>query len=183
MSPARMQSATPYAPAARSAQLAVATGLRAGTEKAEQLPNWRSKAPMQVLPLPLHLLLIPRNRFATNGESSTTASSTLFGCAKPFFLGGAIAGRNLFVHTEDEVAPGATAGPAEAATTARHQARGGFERPSLVSNATTRSTLTTQLGSSVVGPTPEATGNGNLSLSLQCGTLSTRTPEVAVQKQ
>jgi hypothetical protein len=102
-----MQSATPYAPAARSAQLAVATGLRAGTEKAEQLPNWRSKAPMQVLPLPLHLLLIPRNRFATNGESSTTASSTLFGCAKPFFLGGAIAGRNLFVHTEDEVAPGA----------------------------------------------------------------------------
>jgi hypothetical protein len=61
---------------------------------------------MQVLPLPLHLLLIPRNRFATNGESSTTASSTLFGCAKPFFLGGAIAGRNLFVHTEDEVASG-----------------------------------------------------------------------------
>ena len=48
MSAARMLSATPYSPAVRSAQLA--TGLRAGAGKAEQLPSWRSKAPMQVLP-------------------------------------------------------------------------------------------------------------------------------------
>ena len=65
MSPARMQSATPYAPAARSAQLAVAAGLRAGAGKAEQLPSWRSEAPMQVLPLPLHLRLTPMKPFCS----------------------------------------------------------------------------------------------------------------------
>jgi hypothetical protein len=45
MSAARMLSATPYSPAVRSAQLA--TGLRAGAGKAEQLPSWRKA--MQVL--------------------------------------------------------------------------------------------------------------------------------------
>ena len=115
MSAARMQSATPYAPAARSAQLYLLRNrstrrCRKGGAAAELAQQ--GKAPMQVLPLPLHVLLISmkpfchqwrrqRTRARPRQAAPSSAKRNLSSLEEPLLVG-------IYLYAEDEVAEGAS---------------------------------------------------------------------------